>query len=455
MKKNTKKPKEKPKEIRSPKEESSLKEFEFLVHAENLIEHIEAIEEINLNVIPKYRQELKEREKEYDKLLSKYRDDLKKHKKMMEGIVNKNDKIDLKKIIPSLGRIGEGIKTQRGLVVRENAYTMMNQNLLIMMVSKFEIFITNILKAFFSCRPKSIQGMNRSESLENVEKLKTSKKNVESEIEKEIERILRDSHLSQIKYIEDKMNVKIIEHLNMLPEFVELTARRNLFVHNGGVVNSRYIDICRENKVLKKGTIKSGLQLEINTDYIEKASISSIEISFKIGHLIFRKMCEKDNEKIKVGNHFLRRLVNKFLEDKRWDLVIKVCDFVLTTQILSQCTEIEQKGFVFCKCIALRSMGKMSDCFKLLDSTNNTASNLNFIFIKLILLDKFEEAGTYMASNMKRSDSGYEEPEFFTLPLFNDFRETIHFKNVFREIYRKEFDEIGAQIMEASEIRYW
>jgi hypothetical protein len=326
---------------------------------------MEAIEEVtesyflkyNKDFLKKSRQNLKNL-KNYSKQLDKIEAQLLKSNESKTKLT-KNEQNKQKENFSKVSHISRAVRhIGRDIEKGRDAFQMISQNLLVMVVSKYDLFLTNILRQFFICQPNSVRGLNKSISIEKVIDLKTSKKIIESEIEKEVEGVLRDSHIKQIKYIEDNIKVDISPHLKILPDFVELTERRNLFIHNDGVVNERYIDNCKKNKALKKGTVKVGTLLKNNNAYMKKACEVIIETGLNISHIVFRKLCKQDKDKTGDGNNHLQVLSNRFLEDEKWDLAIMICDFGLSDHISSKCTGLEKLAFIFNKCIALKCLKK-------------------------------------------------------------------------------------------------
>src|SRR5690606_26781443 len=86
-------------------------------------------------------------------------------------------------------------------------------------------------------------------------------------IEGEIEAVLRQSHTDHYKWLESKCSIKLRENLASWPRFVELTERRNLFVHTHGVVSSQYLSVCSQHKCAVDG-LAVGARLDASKDYL-------------------------------------------------------------------------------------------------------------------------------------------------------------------------------------------
>ena len=113
-------------------------------------------------------------------------------------------------------------------------------------------------------------------------------------LEKEVENLLRRSHAEQFDWLEEKFNIKLREGLPAWPIFIELTERRNLFVHSDGVASSQYFKVCREHNVTLEKGISVGSRLRVTPGYFEAAYRAVFEIGVKLAHVLCRKVHPED-----------------------------------------------------------------------------------------------------------------------------------------------------------------
>ena len=69
---------------------------------------------------------------------------------------------------------------------------------------------------------------------------------------------MRDSHFVQITFLDGRLKLGIESGFDKWKEFLEISERRNLFVHTGGVVSPVYLDNCRRYDVLLTDEVKAG-----------------------------------------------------------------------------------------------------------------------------------------------------------------------------------------------------
>ena len=104
-------------------------------------------------------------------------------------------------------------------------------------------------------------------------------------IEKEVESVLRKSHSEHFTYLENKIGMPLKKDLPIWKTFIEITERRNLFVHCDGIVSSQYIKVCKENKCYQKD-IELNERLTVKLDYFQLAYECLYEITTKLTHTI-------------------------------------------------------------------------------------------------------------------------------------------------------------------------
>ena len=68
-------------------------------------------------------------------------------------------------------------------------------------------------------------------------------------IDNTIDKLLRESHTEQINWLEKALCVDTLKKFDGWADYIELTERRNLFVHSNGVVDSQYLTECKKKQL--------------------------------------------------------------------------------------------------------------------------------------------------------------------------------------------------------------
>ncbi|MFH0300296.1 hypothetical protein AAFX91_24305 [Bradyrhizobium sp. 31Argb] len=114
-------------------------------------------------------------------------------------------------------------------------------------------------------------------------------------IEKEIDSILHDDHRDQLVAINKLFNIKIAMEDPCVKNFLEICERRNLFTHNAGIVNERYLNKCSQFKI-DTSTTKVGDELRVDQKYFQHAIATTLELSIKLLQFVWRKLAPGERE---------------------------------------------------------------------------------------------------------------------------------------------------------------
>ena len=117
------------------------------------------------------------------------------------------------------------------------------------LVSQFDFFVGRLLRCLYYLRPGLLHTSDRSLSFAQLVALESVDAAREFLIEKEVEALLRKSHSEQFDWLERKFGLPLRKGLDSWSACVELTERRNLFVHANGAVSSQYLAVCDQHGV--------------------------------------------------------------------------------------------------------------------------------------------------------------------------------------------------------------
>lgn len=165
------------------------------------------------------------------------------------------------------------------------------RNQLIGLVTEFELFLSKIFRGYYVNYEGSLENKEVSIKLEDIKKFGDLNDIKEQVIENEIYQLTQGGIEEWKKFLLDKFGIKMTELYPNFDQFKEIFMRRNLFVHNDGIVNKRYL---ASNK---SSIYKLGDTAEISEEYIrtslEVLKIFAISICFMGWHHLMK---EKDKE---------------------------------------------------------------------------------------------------------------------------------------------------------------
>ena len=303
---------------------------------------------------------------------------------------------------------------------------------LVSVVSLFDAYLSRILKNVYMVRPEILNSSNKQLTFSEIVKFGSIEDAKNSIIEKEIETLLRDSHISQFAWLEKNLDVKLTD-LAAWKCFIELTERRNLLVHADGMVSAHYIETCRKHGIeLAEGT-NLGDQLDVSDEYYKKACNCVAEIGVKLSQVLWRKLIPKELEEAE----------DSFIEVTYGLLLSK--EYELAEQLL-EITKV--KGFKKLNAesglymtvnlaICLKGQEKNDQCLKLLSSIDFSALSAKFKLANYVLREEYDAAEKVMrqiGDSEELTEVNYRE-----WPLFRWFRKTDQFKSAFKDIFGDEY----------------
>lgn len=142
---------------------------------------------------------------------------------------------------------------------------------LISLVTEFELFLSKIARGYFTNYEGSLENREVSIRLEDIKKFSDLNDIKERVIEHEIYQLTQGGIEEWQRFLNERFKIKLNEITPNFDQFKEIFLRRNLFVHNDGVVNKRYKDTSKTTKY------NIGEVAEISEDYI-KVSLEILKI---------------------------------------------------------------------------------------------------------------------------------------------------------------------------------
>lgn len=286
---------------------------------------------------------------------------------------------------------------------------MHGNNTLIMLITRFEEFISDFIKIIYQKYPQKYldnQTITFSEISQNdVEKIRTKI------IDREIDGIMRESYTNWFKLFEEhKMCFKCCEREYEILK--ELYARRNILVHNSGEVNDSYI------KNVPQTQYACGDVLYADEKYLDKAFEAIKTIIFCI--LIEGVRLQKENKDEYIDDIF-EVAFNELIAEN-----YKTCETVFYSLHMSPFVDektryLAQVNYWISK-IEISGFDSVKAEIEKLDVSALAES---FSLAKCVLLRKYEEA-TECIENLYYK----KELPFYVLeewPLFKEYRKSAEY----------------------------
>lgn len=324
----------------------------------------------------------------------------------------------------------------------------LQKSLFTQLFSEFDAFIGALLKVIYVRKSELLKGISREitfADLLSYEDLNAVKLDL---LNKEIEAFRRDSYVDQFVALEKKFSLK----LRSFPEwceFVELSQRRNLIVHNGGVVSEQYLVVCDREGYPFETRPNIGQQLEADPKYFSRAIVVVSAVAFMLAHTLWRKVFPGET---KEAHDHTNHVIYELLKDQRWRASAEIAKFSLTEPMKRGIDEMGLRIRTVNAAIAFKFSGKQAACDELLNLMDWSASYRDFRLAIDVLQDRFDSAADYMRKIGKNGEM-VDELGYHEWPLFHKFRESMEFQNAYQEIYGISFvTEAVRQSAEAAKL---
>jgi hypothetical protein len=303
------------------------------------------------------------------------------------------------------------------------------QIFIVSLVAMFDAFLGRLIRCLFYIKPEILNASNEKLSFSQLVAFGSLDEAKEHIIEQEIDEVLRASHADQFKWLEERFSISLRKDLPSWPTFIEITERRNLFVHTGGVVTEQYLSVCRKHGVDLQMDLKLGEELQVSPEYFNTAYMCVLEIAIKLTQVLWRKISP---EALEAADKSLIETTFDLLVLGEYDLATILLQFAYT--ILKKFSSDQTRRiFIINLAQAHKWSGRQQECQQVLNGEDWSSTSDKFALGVAVLKDDFQLA----VKIMRRigSEGEVEEHDYKTWPLFQEFRKSPEFANAFQDIF--------------------
>ena len=311
------------------------------------------------------------------------------------------------------------------------AQVLVPRALFVSLVSVFDAHIGRLIRYLFKIRPEALNSSANTLTYSQLVEFGTIENARDYVVEKEVETVLRKSHTEQFDWLEAKFGLPLRKDLPAWTTFIEVTERRNLFVHSNGVVSRQYLEVCKKNSCPILNDLCVGKSLSLKGEYFLAAHECLFEIGVKLSQVLWRKVQPDD---IQTADGSLVTVCYELLAEGRYRLARVLLDFA--TETLPRYSSDEYRlTFIVNRAQAYKWLGDEEKARNILSAEDWTAKANKFKLAQMVLLDDFKAAAEFM----RRIGTGehMDMHSYREWPLFREARKSKEFADAFEEVFKE------------------
>jgi len=383
-----------------------------------------AVQKTNRILMPHVLTWLKEEHEKNASTLAKFRNETDKIEGENYQAKGAHEAAEMFKALREIQSLG-GVKIPDTLI----------RSLFTQIFSEFDAFIGALLKVIYTKKSELLKNLTREITFADLlvfDDINAIKLDM---LEKEIDSFRRDSYIEQFATLEKKFSIKTLRSFAEWGEFVELSQRRNILVHNGGKVSDQYLQNCQKEGYIFDKNPTIGEPLKPSVKYFNRAIIVMSKVAFMLTHTLWRKLFPYEVEHAhSAANNTLYEL----LKEKRWKVGAEIAKFTLNDQMLLKISDLDLRLRTINSAIAAKFSEDPETATKYLKSIDWTASYRDFKLAIAVLNDKFTDAAKLMKEIGKNGEL-IRQLSYHDWPLFYKFCDSPEFLNMYQEIYHTSF----------------
>jgi hypothetical protein len=335
-------------------------------------------------------------------------------------------------------RVHEYSAVKRKLDRGSIASKVIPRSYLVSLVSQYDSFLGGLLRALFFMQPELLNASDRVLTFKDLASFSSLESAREHMVEKEIETLLRKSHAEQFDWLEHRFSVELRKGLAAWPKFIELTERRNLFVHSDSKVSAQYLKVCGQAGA-NLSDCQIGSELLVSQPYFTAAYECVFEMGTKLAHVLWRKLAPEERE---AADKNLNATCLDLLILGRNQLARTMLDFATGT-LKKWSNDANRRMFILNRAQAYKWSNDEPKCATILNEHDWSAVDEKFILAVAILKEDFDGA---VRSIKRLGTTGLPKASYREWPIFKRFRKTAEFQGAFRDVFGEEFSALPDEL---------
>ncbi|MBI5374039.1 MAG: hypothetical protein HZA77_01280 [Candidatus Schekmanbacteria bacterium] len=307
------------------------------------------------------------------------------------------------------------------------------RHFVISLVSQYDSFLGQVIRFIFAVKPEMLNASEKAIPYTDLIRFQNIEAVKEYIIEKEVESIIRRSHVDQFAWLKEKLKTSFNKELLSWPTFIELTERRNLFVHCDGKICSQYLRVCSEHKCPLPDQCKIGDQLEAPISYFAEAYNCIYEIGVKLAHVIWRRLCP---DRLEDSDTNIVDITYELIRKGEYSLAIRILD-LFTQDQMKHSDETSKRMMILNRAQAYKWLGDNKQCEQIISLEDWSACEDKFKLAVAVLKGDYLKA--YKLMGKLKHDAEFHQAYYKQWPIFKELRQQKEFPEVYQQCYGEPF----------------
>ena len=218
----------------------------------------------------------------------------------------------------------------------------------VMLISYFDYLMSDIIWCYYKMFPGALSGKELSISFDDLNRCGDKDEAVDYILSRKVDSVLYGNLNNQLNFFSSEFKIGLNKGIVKWDAINEAVERRNLVVHNSGIVNRRYIN---NVKRLAKG-IKKDDVLDVDARYLKTIFEEVFLAGIVLAENCWRKWLKKETE---GAGDILVNEAGKAIYREDWNLVERLCLYAKGIP-LSDGIDIDTIEIYYCH--ALKKRGK-------------------------------------------------------------------------------------------------
>jgi hypothetical protein len=276
---------------------------------------------------------------------------------------------------------------------------LLRRSMLTLLASDFELLLSEVVPAVLLERPSLLNAAESSLSLQELEALPDVDSARQLIVQRKVDDLLREG-IGQWSNWFDKFGVKWRDMIEDWPAFVEVFARRNVFMHAGGVVSPQYLKALRDAGARESEIPALGAKLELDQAYLEAASERLLAFGFLLCTGTWLQLRKEDST---TTLKWVLSRVDGLQEQDHPAAVEAICKRILTSSRgrLSRTIEVSLN---IAHWVAQVELGRAINVRSEIEKWDNEGLDLQYAHAKSVLLEQDDRAVAEIGILIERGD---------------------------------------------------